>query len=226
MKRARVLSVALALAACSSAPAPERSSHPDSAPDGGRHGEAPTAGSGDAAAGSGGERPADVAATELSALRQRLGCDREGPQQPGSTNVACGLVALFARGTAPTLRDSVLPGVVVEPGAQGRDTVRPALLAVRGSGAASRVAWGRILARDPREAADLAGMAADVLGGRAPTVVPAPWPGLAWSPPQPTDGASVQLATGPRVLARKSDDTIVVLVLDGDGALLGLHRAP
>ena len=230
MKGARAIPAAaaltIALATCSSAPAPERSSHPDSAQDGGRHAGGGSSGAGDASAGAAGARPADVAEDELTALRRRLGCQREGPAQPGSTNLACGLLALFSRGTAPTWREGVLPGVAVEPGADGRDTAQPALLAVRTTDAVTQVAWGRIPPHDPREAAELAGMAADVLAGRAPTLLPTPWPGLAWAPPRPTEGASAQLATGPRVLARTADDATIVLVLDSDGPWLALHRAP
>ena len=230
MKSARAIATTAALtfvlAACSSAPAPERSSHPDSAEGGARRAGGGSPQAGDASAGAAAERPADVAPDELTALRQRLGCQREGPAQVGSTNLACGLLALFSRGTAPALREGVLPGVAVEPGAEGRDTAQPALLAVRASGPSTQVAWGRIRPADPREAADLAGMAADVLAGRAPTLTPTPWPGLPWASPQPTDGASAQLATGPRVLARSADGATVVLVLDADGPWLALHRAP
>lgn len=215
--------LALALVACSSAPSPERSAHPDTAGDSATRDATPAA---TAPVEPSAEHVPDVTAAAIEALRTRLACNREGPPSIGSAQLACGALGHFANGRAPELPHGVLPGVVVEPGTDGRDFARPALLAIRGAGASAEVAWGRILPHDPRDAADLAAMAADVLLGHAPTFVPAPWPGLTWSRVQPTDGPSVQIATGPRILVRESDGFTAVLVLDEEAPVFALHRAP
>lgn len=213
----------LLLSSCSSAPAPERSTHADGRPQGD---DVAAPGDRDAGAAPAATTADDVPEPELAALRQRLGCTREGPALPGSRGVACGLLGRFARGRAPTWAAGAYPGVVLRPAADAPDVARPALLAVRGAGAGTEVAWGVVSPDDPRQATDLAAAAAAVLEGQAPSTTLAPWPGLAWSRSLSTRGASAQIGSEPRIFARAEDGATIVLVWDEETPLVALHRAP
>lgn len=219
-----LVGLAAAIAGCSSAPAPERSAHADGPPEGARSGD------GEAALPAG-EAPAEPAAEDVPEARfeivqQRLGCTLEGPPKIGSSGGACGLLHRFATGRTPAFQAGTFPGVVLAPSASARDVAKPALLAVRGAGATTEVAWAALSPDDPRQATELTAMAADVLEGHAPSRAPAPGPGLVWVRPGATRGASASLGADPPIFARTEGDATIVLVWNEEAPLVAVHRAP